>query len=61
MTVDAATTAVAAGTRSQFGLAALKNQLESERAAASLTTRALEQARQAAPAAGKGRLLDILV
>ena len=61
MTVDAATTAVAAGTRLRSGLAALKNQLESERAAASLTTRALEPARQAAPAAGKGRRLDILV
>ena len=61
MTVDAATTAVVADTRLRFGLAALKNQLQSERAAASLATQALEQARQAAPAAGNGRLLDILV
>ncbi len=61
MTVEAATTAVAAGTRLQFGLAALKNQLETERAAASLATQALEQGRQGAPAAGNGRLVDILV
>ncbi len=61
MTVDAATTAVAAGTRLRFGLAALKNQLETEPAAASLATQALEQAGQGAPAAGNGRLVDILV
>ncbi len=61
MTVDAAMTAVAGDARLRFGLAALKNQLQSERAVVSLSTLALEQARQAAPAAGNGRLLDILV
>jgi len=61
MTVDAATTAAAASAQFQLGLAALKNQLQSERAVVSLTTQALEQARQAAPPAGNGRLLDILV
>ncbi len=62
MTVDAATTAaVATDARLRLGLAALKNQLQSERAVASLSTRALDQARQAAPAAGNGQRLDILV
>ncbi len=61
MTVDAVTTAGVADTRLRLGLAALKNQLQSERAVASLSTRALEQARQAAPAAGNGRRLGILV
>ncbi len=61
MTLATATTAVAADVRLRFGLAALKNQLQSERAVASLSTRALEQARQAAPAAANGRRLDILV
>ncbi len=61
MAVDATTAAVVADPRLRLGLAALKNQLQSERAVVSLSTRALEQARQAAPAAGNGRRLDILV
>ena len=66
MTVDAATTTAAmvvvvTDARLRLGLAALKNQLQSERAVASLSARALEQARQAASAAGNGRRLDILV
>jgi hypothetical protein len=61
LNVTAATTALALNARLHGGLAAIKAQLEAERAAVSLATQALEQGRQALAAAKQGSRLDILV